>query len=68
MSVILNAALVGAFIASIAGLFPWAALAAYVAIVVKRQFSDEVKVRNISELIKGMSRVLQKLLKCPIMF
>ena len=68
MSVILNATLVGAFIAGIAGLFPWAALAAYVAIVVKRQFSDEVKVRNISQLIKGMSRVLQKLLKCPIMF
>ena len=66
MCVILNAAFVGASILSLAstggsgsGL---AILAACVVISVKKQFSDQVKVRDTSQLIKGMSKPLQKLL------
>ena len=46
MSVIWNVAFVGAFIAGLAGLSPWAALAVCVVISVKTQFSDQVKVRD----------------------
>ena len=47
----LNAGFVGAFIAP---------LAVCVLISVKIQFSDEVKIKDTSQLIKGMSRVFQK--------
>ena len=40
------------------------ALAACVIISGKTQFSDQVKARDTSQLTKGMSRPLQKLLKC----
>ena len=55
MSVVLSFALVGVFILSLAGLSPWAALVVYVVISVKTQFSDHVKVKDASQLIKGMS-------------
>ena len=58
VSVILNAAFVGAFIA---GLFPCASL---VVISIKTQFLDHVKIRFTSQLITGISKVLQKLSKC----
>ena len=64
VSVILNVAFVGAFLAGLAGLFSYASTAACVVILVKTQFSDQVKVKDTSQLIKGMSKVLQKLLKC----
>ena len=38
--------------------------ASLVALLVNKQFSDHVKIRFISQLINGMSSVLQKLLKC----
>ena len=50
MSAILNVVFVGAFIAGIAGLFPCAATAACVVISVKTQFSDELKVKDTSQL------------------
>ena len=58
MSVILNVAFVGLLIAATAG------SASLVALLVNTQFSDHVKIRFISQLIYGMSAVLQKLLKC----
>ena len=64
VAVIWNVAFVEAIIAGIAGLSPWAALAAYVVISVKIQLSDQFKVKNTLQLIKGMSKFLQKLLKC----
>ena len=65
VSVTLNVPLVGAFIADLAGLSPWTALAACVVIsAVKTHFLDQVKVRDTSQLIKGVSKLLQKLLKC----
>ena len=39
-------------------------LAACVVISVKTQFSDQVKTRDTPQLIKGMSKVFPKLLKC----
>ena len=51
-------------LAGLAGLFSYASTAACVVILVKTQFSDQVKVKDTSQLIKGMSKVLQKLLKC----
>ena len=56
-------AFVGASILSLAGLSPSAAAAVYVVILVKTQFPDHVKVKDTSQLIKGMSKVLQKSLK-----
>ena len=50
MSVIWNVAFVGAFIAGIAG--SASGSAPYVVISVKAQFSDQVKVRDTSHLIK----------------
>ena len=47
VAVIWNVAFVEAIIAGIAGLSPWAALAAYVVISVKIQLSDQFKVKNI---------------------
>ena len=68
MSVILNVILVGASILSLASTggsaLGLAFLAAYVVISVKIQFSDQVKVRDTSQLLKGMSKLLQKFLKC----
>ena len=68
MSVIWNVAFVGASVLSLA-YRGWSALglaffSACVAISVKAQFSDQVKVRDTSQLIRGMSKLLQKLLKC----
>ena len=67
VSVILNVAFVGASILSFAftgesalgSVFPNVC----VVISVKTQFSEHVKVNHTSQLIKGMSKVLQKLLK-----
>ena len=64
MSVILNIAFVGLLTATAAGFPPWAGTASRVALFVNTQFSVHVKIRFISQLINGMSSVLQKLLKC----
>ena len=61
-SPILNVAFVGAFISGIAGLALGSAACA--TIPVRTQISDHVKIRFISQLINGISKVLQKLLKC----
>ena len=45
--------------ATIAGL-----AAAFTVISAKTQFLDEVKVNSTSQLINGISKLLQKLLKC----
>ena len=58
MSAILNVAPDGA---AITGLPPSASL---VVILAKTQFSDQVKISSTSQLISGMFKVLQKLLKC----
>ena len=57
-SVILNAAPDGA---KIAGLLPSASL---VAISAKTQFFDKVKISSNSQLISGIFKLLQRLLKC----
>ena len=62
MSIILNVAFVGLLIAATAGFA--SGFAFLVALLVNRQFSDHAKIRFISQLINGMSSVLQKLLKC----
>ena len=61
MFVILNVAPVGLLIAAIAGFASGSAF--LVAFLDNTQFSDQVKIRFISQLIKGVSGVLQKLLK-----
>ena len=67
VSVILNVAFFGAFIlshASTGGSASGSAcLANCVVISVKAQFLDQVKVKDSLQLIKGMSKYLQKLLK-----
>ena len=60
VSVILNMAFLGASILSLSGLSPSAAAAVYVVKLVKAHFSDHVKVKDTSQLIKGMSKFLQK--------
>ena len=60
-SVILKTAFGGLLIAATAG--SASGSASLVALVVITQFSDQVKVKYISQLINGMSSVLQKLLK-----
>ena len=62
MSVILNVALYW-LILSTAGLSRCAALTV-LSILVITQFSDQVKVKDISPLTDIISNVLQKLLKC----
>ena len=68
VSVILNVAFVGASIFSLASTRGSALglsfLADYVVISVKTLFSDQVKMRDTSQLIKGMSKAFQTLLKC----
>ena len=56
-SVILNVAFVGALVATL--VLP----AVFVLISVKTQFLDQVKIKDTSQLIKGISKVFQKLLK-----
>ena len=63
MSVILNVAFGGLLIVVTVRFSPWAGTAFPVALLVNTQFSDHVKIRFISQLINGMSSVLQKLLK-----
>ena len=63
MSVILNVAFVELSTAATAGFPPWAGTASLVALLVNTHFSDYDKIRFISQLINGMSSVLQKLLK-----
>ena len=58
VSVILNSNPVGA---TIAGLSPSASL---VVISAKTQFLDQVKINSTSQLISGIFKLLQKLLKC----
>ena len=59
-----NVAFVGAFIASISGTFPSAGTTSYVIISVKTQVLDQGKVKDTSQLINGISDVLQKLVRC----
>ena len=58
MSVILNSNPVGG---TIAGLLPCAFL---LVISAKTQFFDQVKINSTSQLINGIFKLLQKLLKC----
>ena len=58
MCVILNSNPVGA---TIAGLSPSASLSV---IPTKTQFLDQVKINSTSQLIGGISKLLQKSLKC----
>ena len=58
MSLLLNVAFVGLLTAATAG------SASPVALLVITQFSDQVKMRLISQLINSISSVFQKLLKC----
>ena len=62
MSVILNVTFVGLSIAATAGFASGSA--SLVALLVNTQFSDYVEIRFVSQLINGISSVLQKLLKC----
>ena len=65
LCVILNVAFVGASILSLASTggstLGLAFLAACVAISVKTQFSDQIKAKDTSQLIKGMFKVFQQL-------
>ena len=61
-SLILNVAFVGLLTAATAGSV--SRYASLVALLVITQFSDQLKIRFISQLINGISSVLQKLLKC----
>ena len=58
MPVILNVALIEAFIDG------FVVLSRCVLISVKTQFSDQVKIKGTSQLIKGMFKIFQKLLRC----
>ena len=60
-SLILNVAFVGLLTAATAGSVSRSA--SLVALLVITQFSDQLKIRFISQLINGISSVLQKLLK-----
>ena len=62
VSFILNVTFVGLLTAATAG--SASGSASLVALLVITQFSDQVKIRFISQLINGISNVLQKLLKC----
>ena len=62
MSVILNVAPVGALISSTGGLAFWSASCVISSVIT--QLLDQVKVKNTSQLIIGISNILQKLLKC----
>ena len=60
-SVIVKTAFVGLLILATAG--SASGSASLVALLVNKQFSDQVKVKDTSQLINGMSNVLQKLPK-----
>ena len=62
VSVILNIAFVGLLTATTAGLALGSA--SLVALLVITHFSYQVKIKDVSQLINGISRVLQKSLKC----
>ena len=64
MSVILKVAFVGAAIAGLDGLSPYAGTIAVVVISVKTQFLDQFKIRFISQLANGMFKLFQKPSKC----
>ena len=64
MSFILNVTYFRTLIAGLAGLSPCAGTAACVIISVKTQFLDQVKVKDTSQLINGISNVFHKLLRC----
>ena len=55
---------VGAFIAGIAGLSAFALTLACIVISVKTQFLNHAKIRFTLQLISGISKALQNLLKC----
>ena len=61
-SFILNVASVGAFIAGIEG--STLGSSSLVALLAITQFSDQFKIKLISQLINSISSVLQKFLKC----
>ena len=63
VSLILNVAPVGLLIPSTRGLFPCAATSSLYALLVHKHFSDQVKVKDTSQLFNGISSALQKLLK-----
>ena len=60
MPFILNISFAGLLVPIIAGLFPCVAAAILYALLVITQFSDQVKIKDTSQLINGMSSVLQK--------
>ena len=60
---ILNVAPIGE-LSKTAGLSPCAGATSLFSMLAITQFADQVKVKNTSKLINGMSKVLQKLLKC----
>ena len=62
VSFILSVAFVGLLTAATVGLAPGSA--SLVALLVITQFSEQVKIRFISQLINGLSSVLQNLLSC----
>ena len=62
MSVILDAAFLGVSTATTAGSVSGSA--SLITQLVITQFSDQVKVRFISQLINGISSVIKKLVKC----
>ena len=62
VSAILNVAFVGSSIAATAG--SASGSSSLVVLLVNTQLSDHVKIRFTSQLINGVSSVLQKLLKC----
>ena len=65
VSFILNVAFVGLLIAATAGsVTDQSHYLLLASLLVITQFSDQVKIRFISQLINGISNVLQKLLKC----
>ena len=64
LSVIANVAPVGAAIAGLAGLPFYARTASCVVKSAKTQFLNQFKVKDTSQLINGISNVLQKLRRC----
>ena len=61
VSVILNFASVWLLILGTAGFPPWPGTASLVALLVKTQLLDHVKIRSVPQLINGKFNVLQKL-------
>ena len=63
MSVILNVAPVGLSTTSTAGLLRQVRIVCLVTLLFNAQFRDQVRIKDNLQLIKGISNVLQRLLK-----